>query len=81
MKEKSTYFVTPTKDSREAQEEESFLTILEISQNIVTGFLSGCTGSTKVDSRTTSKRGQNEGKAPMVEEDIQATHKTKEQIR
>ncbi|GJT21878.1 retrovirus-related pol polyprotein from transposon TNT 1-94 [Tanacetum coccineum] len=27
------------------------------------------------------KRGQKEGKAPMVEEDIQATHKTKEQIR
>ncbi|GJS84971.1 hypothetical protein Tco_0751512 [Tanacetum coccineum] len=37
-------------------------------------------GSTKVDSGTTSKRGQREGKAPMVEEDIQATHKTKEQI-
>ncbi|GKF15562.1 hypothetical protein Tco_0057024, partial [Tanacetum coccineum] len=27
------------------------------------------------------KRGQREGNAPMVEEDIQATHKTKEQIR
>ncbi|GJZ78805.1 hypothetical protein Tco_0643642, partial [Tanacetum coccineum] len=39
------------------------------------------TGSTKVDSDTTSKRGEREGKAPMVEEDIQATHKTKEQIR
>ncbi|GKE35431.1 hypothetical protein Tco_1454753 [Tanacetum coccineum] len=39
------------------------------------------TGSTKVDSSTGSKRGQREGKAPMVEEDIQATHKTKEQIR
>ncbi|GJR69979.1 putative ribonuclease H-like domain-containing protein [Tanacetum coccineum] len=39
------------------------------------------TGSTKVDSGTASKRGQREGKAPMVEEDIQATHKTKEQIR
>ncbi|GJU07273.1 hypothetical protein Tco_1123703 [Tanacetum coccineum] len=38
-------------------------------------------GSTKVDSGTTSKRGQREGKAPMVEEDIQATHKTKEQMR
>ncbi|GKF72512.1 hypothetical protein Tco_0208626, partial [Tanacetum coccineum] len=35
----------------------------------------------KVDSSTASKRGQREGKAPMVEEDIQATHKTKEQIR
>ncbi|GKD89340.1 hypothetical protein Tco_1364847 [Tanacetum coccineum] len=39
------------------------------------------TGSTKVDSGTASKRGQREGKAPMVEEDIEATHKTKEQIR
>ncbi|GJT92589.1 hypothetical protein Tco_1081434 [Tanacetum coccineum] len=39
------------------------------------------TGSTKVDSGTASKRGQREGKALMVEEDIQATHKTKEQIR
>ncbi|GKC79297.1 hypothetical protein Tco_1130071, partial [Tanacetum coccineum] len=39
------------------------------------------TVSTKVDSGTASKRGQREGKAPMVEEDIQATHKTKEQIR
>ncbi|GJX59274.1 hypothetical protein Tco_0290664 [Tanacetum coccineum] len=39
------------------------------------------TGSTKFDSGTTSKRGQREGKATMVEEDIQATHKTKEQMR
>ncbi|GJV16002.1 hypothetical protein Tco_1361325 [Tanacetum coccineum] len=39
------------------------------------------TGSTKVDSGTASKRGQREGKAPMVKEEIQATHKTKEQIR
>ncbi|GJW76016.1 hypothetical protein Tco_0137698, partial [Tanacetum coccineum] len=28
-----------------------------------------------------TKRGQKEGKAPMIEEDIQATHKTKEQMR
>ncbi|GJR87847.1 hypothetical protein Tco_0211858 [Tanacetum coccineum] len=39
------------------------------------------TGSAKVDSGTAIKRGQREGKAPMVEEDIQATHKTKEQMR
>ncbi|GKC48231.1 hypothetical protein Tco_1065953 [Tanacetum coccineum] len=39
------------------------------------------TSSTKVNSGTTSKRGQREGKAPMVEEDIHASHKTKEQIR
>ncbi|GKD23502.1 hypothetical protein Tco_1225205, partial [Tanacetum coccineum] len=35
----------------------------------------------KVDSGTASKRGQREGNALMVEKDIQATHKTKEQIR
>ncbi|GJY46746.1 putative ribonuclease H-like domain-containing protein [Tanacetum coccineum] len=49
------------------------------------------TGSSKVDTGRTSistssiihspKKGQREGKAQMVEEDIQATHKTKEQIR
>ncbi|GJS43819.1 putative ribonuclease H-like domain-containing protein [Tanacetum coccineum] len=39
------------------------------------------TGSTKVDSGTASERGQREGKASMVEEDIQATHKTKEQMK
>ncbi|GJS15542.1 hypothetical protein Tco_0410014 [Tanacetum coccineum] len=48
-------------------------------------------GSSKVDTGRTSistssiihspKNGQREGKAQMVEEDIQATHKTKEQIR
>ncbi|GJY97920.1 ribonuclease H-like domain-containing protein [Tanacetum coccineum] len=41
----------------------------------------GLTGSTKIDSSTASERGQREGKAPMVEENIQATHKTKEQLR
>ncbi|GKF02195.1 hypothetical protein Tco_0029118 [Tanacetum coccineum] len=39
------------------------------------------TGSTKVDSGTASKMGQREGKAPMIEEDIQVTHKNKEQMR
>ncbi|GJV72240.1 hypothetical protein Tco_1492235 [Tanacetum coccineum] len=49
------------------------------------------TGSSKVDTGRTSistssiihspKKGQREGKAQMVEEDIQATYKTKEQIR
>ncbi|GJR72133.1 hypothetical protein Tco_0084498 [Tanacetum coccineum] len=46
-----------------------------------TGIKEVSTGSAKVDSGTASKRGQREGKASMVEEDIQATHKTKEQIR
>ncbi|GJZ42648.1 hypothetical protein Tco_0589903, partial [Tanacetum coccineum] len=50
-------------------------------EEINTGIEEVSTGSTKVDSSTASKRGQREGKAPMVEEDIQATHKTKEQMR
>ncbi|GKF26186.1 hypothetical protein Tco_0082080, partial [Tanacetum coccineum] len=122
MKEKSTDFVTPTKDSGEAQEEDISPTILEAAktlskvasqgvskvkstdkgkryrrrarsvakiintgldaeEEINTGIEEVSTGSAKVDSGTASKRGQREGKAPMVEEDIQATHKTKEQIR
>ncbi|GJX35153.1 hypothetical protein Tco_0246710, partial [Tanacetum coccineum] len=122
MKEKSTDFVTPTKASGEAQEEEISPTILEAAktlskvasqgvskekstdkgkryrrrarsvakninigldakEEINTGIKDVNTGSTKVDSGTASKRGQREGKAPMVEEDIQATHKTKEQMR
>ncbi|GJV90519.1 hypothetical protein Tco_1538332 [Tanacetum coccineum] len=36
-----------------------------------TGIEEVSTGSTKVDSGTVSKRGQKEGKAPMIEEDIQ----------
>ncbi|GKG63776.1 hypothetical protein Tco_0645169, partial [Tanacetum coccineum] len=47
---------------------------------INTGIKEVSTGSGTLDSGTASKRGQREGKAPMVEEDIQATHKTKEQI-
>ncbi|GJU60242.1 putative ribonuclease H-like domain-containing protein [Tanacetum coccineum] len=39
------------------------------------------TRSTKIDSGTASKRSQREGKAPMVEEDIKASHKTKEKMR
>ncbi|GJV69836.1 putative ribonuclease H-like domain-containing protein [Tanacetum coccineum] len=129
MKEKSIDFITPTKASGEAQEEEISPTILEAAktlskvasqgvskekstdkgkryrrrarsmakkidtrldaeeeintgrEEINTGIEEVSTGSTKVDSGTASKRGQREGKAQMVEEDIQATHKTKEQIR
>ncbi|GJS08535.1 hypothetical protein Tco_0365331 [Tanacetum coccineum] len=118
MKEKSTYFFTPTKASWEAQEEEETSpTILEAAKTlskvasqsiskekltdkgkryrrrarsmakkintkldaedeintgrveINTGIEDVNTGSTKVDS------GRREGKAQMVEEDIQATHK------
>ncbi|GJV40467.1 hypothetical protein Tco_1418907 [Tanacetum coccineum] len=50
-------------------------------EEINTGIEEVSTGSTKVDSGTASKRDQREGKAPMVEEDIQVTHKTKEQMR
>ncbi|GKB09372.1 hypothetical protein Tco_0837684 [Tanacetum coccineum] len=55
-------------------------TRLDAEEEINTGIKEVSTGSAKVDSGTTSK-GQREGKAPIVEEDIQATHKTKEQIR
>ncbi|GJZ38101.1 putative ribonuclease H-like domain-containing protein [Tanacetum coccineum] len=122
MNEKSTDFVTPTKASGEAQEEDISPTILEAAktlskvasqgvskvkstdkgkryrrrarsvaknintgldaeEEINTGIEEVSTGSAKVDSGTTSKRCQREGKAPIVEEYIQATHKTKEQIR
>ncbi|GJX90232.1 hypothetical protein Tco_0343558 [Tanacetum coccineum] len=122
MNEKSTDFVTSTKASGEAQEEDIGPTILEAAktlskvasqgvskvkstdkgkryrrrarsvaknintgldaeEEINTGIEEVSTGSAKVDSGTASKRGQREGKAPMVEEDIQDTHKTKEQIR
>ncbi|GJV64157.1 putative ribonuclease H-like domain-containing protein [Tanacetum coccineum] len=93
MKEKSTYFVTPTKALGEAQEEEISPTILEAAktlsngcsreeintgiEEINTGIEEVSTVSTKVDSGTASERGQREGKALMIDEDIQDTHKTK----
>ncbi|GJR41380.1 hypothetical protein Tco_1217064 [Tanacetum coccineum] len=90
MKEKSTDFVTPIKASGEAQEEDISPTILEAAktlskvasqEEVNTGIKKVSTDSTKVDSGTASKRSQREGKAPMVEEDVQVTHGTKEQIR
>ncbi|GJT73567.1 putative ribonuclease H-like domain-containing protein [Tanacetum coccineum] len=115
MKGKSTNFVTPTKASGEAQEEEEISPIileaaktlsmakkinteLDAEDEINTGRVeinSGIedvnTGSSKVNTGRISistssiihspKKGQREGKAQMVEEDIQSTHKTKEQIR
>ncbi|GKB25989.1 retrovirus-related pol polyprotein from transposon TNT 1-94 [Tanacetum coccineum] len=119
MNEKSTDFVTPTKASGEAQEEDISPTILEaakilskvasqgvskvksidqgkryrrrarlmakiintgldVEEEINTSIEEVNTGSAKVDSGTASKRGHREGKASMVKEDIQATHKTKE---
>ncbi|GJW49255.1 hypothetical protein Tco_0090606 [Tanacetum coccineum] len=50
-------------------------------EEINTGIEEVSTGSTKVDSGTASKRGQREGKAPMVEEDYTGHSQTKEQIR
>ncbi|GJZ14427.1 putative ribonuclease H-like domain-containing protein [Tanacetum coccineum] len=62
-----------------------------VAKNINTGIEDVNTGSTKVDTGRTPvstssiisspKKGQREGKAQMVEEDIQATHMTKEQIK
>ncbi|GKD82161.1 hypothetical protein Tco_1349000, partial [Tanacetum coccineum] len=64
---------------------------LDAKDEINTGIEDVNTSSTKVDTGRTSistssiiispKKGQREGKAQMVKEDIQATHKTKEQIR
>ncbi|GKB59885.1 hypothetical protein Tco_0916071, partial [Tanacetum coccineum] len=92
MNEKSTDFVTPTKASGDAQEEDiskryrrrarsvakNINTGLDAEEEINTGreeinigIEEISTGSTKVDSGTASKRGQREGKAPMVEEEIQ----------
>ncbi|GJV36046.1 hypothetical protein Tco_1408523 [Tanacetum coccineum] len=50
-------------------------------EHINTGIEEVSTSSTKIYSGTASKRGQKEGNYLMVEEDIQATHKTKEQLR
>ncbi|GJV60326.1 hypothetical protein Tco_1466426 [Tanacetum coccineum] len=86
MKEKSTDFVTPTKASWEAQEEEISPKILEAAKTLSKVASQGVskeksTDKGKIYRRIASKRGQREGKALMVEEDILATHKTKEQMR
>ncbi|GKG58205.1 hypothetical protein Tco_0591984, partial [Tanacetum coccineum] len=47
-------------------------------EEINTGIEKVSTDSTKVDSGTASRRGQREGKDPMAEENVQATHRTKE---
>ncbi|GKE30655.1 hypothetical protein Tco_1446039, partial [Tanacetum coccineum] len=67
------------KTLRRARSVANINTGLDAEEEINTGIKEVSTGSAKVDSGTASKRGQREGKAPMVEEDIQATHKTKEQ--
>ncbi|GJZ71972.1 putative ribonuclease H-like domain-containing protein [Tanacetum coccineum] len=106
-------FVTPTKASGEAQEEEISPTILEAAKTLSKVASQGVSKAKSTDkgkryrrrARSMAKNintrldvedeinigrveintgiedGQREGKAQMVEEDIQATHKTKEQIR
>ncbi|GKC42413.1 hypothetical protein Tco_1060135 [Tanacetum coccineum] len=89
MKEKSTDFVTPTKASGEAQEEDISPTILEAAKTLSKVASQGVSRKNQLirardiggEQGNCCKRGQREGKAPMVEEDIQATHKTKEQMR
>ncbi|GJZ52245.1 hypothetical protein Tco_0606760 [Tanacetum coccineum] len=94
MKDKSTDFVTPTKVSGEAQEEEISPTILKAAKTLSKVTSQGVSKEKSTDKGkryrmraspliqvTASKRGQREGKALMIEEDIQATHKTKEQMR
>ncbi|GJX29950.1 hypothetical protein Tco_0238029 [Tanacetum coccineum] len=99
MKEKSTDFVTPTKASEEAQEEDIRPTILEAAKTLSKVASQGVskvkstdkgkrykrrasTGTAKVDFSYCYVKGvQGNGKALMVQEDIKATHKTKEQIR
>ncbi|GKC76581.1 hypothetical protein Tco_1127355 [Tanacetum coccineum] len=54
---------------------------LDAEEEVNTGIEEVSTDSTKVNPGTVSRRGQREGNAPMVEEDILAKNKTKEQIR
>ncbi|GJV53413.1 hypothetical protein Tco_1449154 [Tanacetum coccineum] len=82
MKEKSTDFVTPTKASGEAQEEEEISpTILEEAKTLSKVASQSVNKAKSTDKGKRYRRRAKEGKAQMVEEDIQATHKTKEQIR
>ncbi|GKC09340.1 hypothetical protein Tco_1000950 [Tanacetum coccineum] len=85
MKEKPTDFEKSTDKGkryrRRARSVAKNINIgLDAEEEINTGIEDVNTGSTKVDSGIASKRGQREGKAPMIEEDIHATHKTKEQM-
>ncbi|GJY53567.1 hypothetical protein Tco_0445231 [Tanacetum coccineum] len=88
MKEKSTYFVTPTKALGEAHEEEISPTILEAAKTLSTVASRGVSKEKstdkgkryrrrasklkKLNSGTASERGQREGKALMIDEDIQS---------
>ncbi|GJV59429.1 hypothetical protein Tco_1465529, partial [Tanacetum coccineum] len=81
MKEKLADFVTPTKALGEAQEEEISPTILEAAKTLSKVASQGVSKAKSTDKGKRYRRRAREGKAEMVEEDIQATHKTKEQIR
>ncbi|GJV01042.1 putative ribonuclease H-like domain-containing protein [Tanacetum coccineum] len=90
-------FVTPTKPSGEAQEEEISPTTLEAAktlskvasqrskfEEVNTGFEKVNTGGLGVSTGSgpvSSARGQREGKAPMIIEETQAPKRTKEQIQ
>ncbi|GJS42859.1 hypothetical protein Tco_0567902 [Tanacetum coccineum] len=84
MKEKSTDFVTPTKASWEAQEEEISPKILEAAKTLSKVASQGVskeksTDKGKIYRRIASKRGQREGKALMEEEPVKRTGKRKKQ--
>ncbi|GKB08203.1 hypothetical protein Tco_0836487 [Tanacetum coccineum] len=96
MKEKSTDFVTPTKASGEAQEEEISPTILEAAKTLSKVASQSVSKAKSTDKGKRYRRrarvenntgikdvntGSKGRQARWVEEDIQATHKTKEQIR
>ncbi|GJZ15126.1 hypothetical protein Tco_0550803 [Tanacetum coccineum] len=90
MKEKSIDFVTPTKASGDAQEEEEINpTILEAAKNCLQSCFSNI--NTELDAKDEINTGRveinsgiedvNTGSSKVDTEDIQATYKTKEQIR
>ncbi|GJT89251.1 putative ribonuclease H-like domain-containing protein [Tanacetum coccineum] len=84
-------FVTPTKPSREAQEEEISPTTLEAAKILskvasqksksVDKVNNGGSGVSTGSGPVSSARGQREGKAPMIVEETQAPKRTKEQIQ
>ncbi|GJT01437.1 hypothetical protein Tco_0822606 [Tanacetum coccineum] len=75
-------FVTPTKPSGEAQEEEISPTTLDVKEVNTSGLVNtGGLGFSTGSGPVSSDRGQREGKAPMIVEETQAPKRTKEQIQ
>ncbi|GKD11710.1 hypothetical protein Tco_1196117 [Tanacetum coccineum] len=81
MKEKLADFVTPTKALGEAQEEEISPTILEAAKTLSKVASYGDEINTGRVEINTGIEDVNTGSTKVDTEDIQATHKTKEQIR